>query len=73
MTTQEKFDLIPAHYLPRFINDEKTLISLSIPHHIGINIEKATVIKRSGSIEISINGTSLNLSTISNSATINIL
>ena len=48
MTTQEKFDLIPAHYLPKFINDDKTLIALQIPHHVGIDIEKATVKKRQG-------------------------
>jgi len=35
MTTQEKFDLIPAHYLPKFINDKKDLIALSIPHYVG--------------------------------------
>jgi hypothetical protein len=73
MTTQEKFDLIPAHYLPKFINDDKTLIALQIPHHVGIDIEKATVKKRQGSVEICINGTSLNLSTTMNSVTINIL
>ena len=73
MTTQEKFDLIPAHYLPKFINDKKDLIALSTPHYVGINIEKAMVKNRQGSVEICINGTSLNLSTIMNSVTINIL
>ena len=74
MTTQEKFDLIPAHYLPKFINDDKKdLIALSIPHYVGIDIEKATVKNRQGSVGICINGTSLNLSTTMNSVTINIL
>lgn len=73
MTTQEKLDLIPAHYLPKFINDDKTLICISIPHHVGIRIDKATVKNYQGSVEICINGTSLNLSTTMNSVTINIL
>ena len=73
MTTQEKFDLIPAHYLPKFISDKKDLIALSTPHYVGIDIEKATVKTMHGSVEICINGTSLNLSTTMNSVTINIL
>ena len=73
MTTQEKFDLIPAHYLPKFINDKKDLIALSIPHYVGIDIEKATVKNRQGSVEIRIDNTSLRLSTIYNDVTINIL
>lgn len=73
MTTQEKLDLIPAHYLPRFLNDDKTLIALSIPHHVGIRIDKATVKNYQGSVEIRIDNTSLQLSKIMNSVTINIL
>lgn len=73
MTTQEKFDLIPAHYLPKFINDDKTLICISIPHHVGIRIDKATVKNYQGSVEIHIDNTSLRLSTIYNDVTINIL
>lgn len=73
MTTQEKFDLIPAHYLPKFINDDKKFIILQIPHYVGINIEKATVKTSSNSVEICIDNTSLQLSKIINSVTINIL
>ena len=73
MTTQEKFDLIPAHYLPKFLIDDKTLISLQIPHTVGININKATVTTSSNTTEISIDKTSLRLSTIYNDVTINIL
>lgn len=73
MTTQEKFDLIPAHYLPKFITDDKKLICISTPHYVAIDIEKATVKNYQGSVEIYINGTSLNLSTTMNSVTINIL
>ena len=74
MTTQEKFDLIPAHYLPRFINADKTLVSLSIPQYVGIDIDKA-VIKEviKGSIEINVGSASLSLSTTLNSVTINII
>lgn len=73
MTTQEKFDLIPAHYLPKFINDDKTLICISTPHYVGINIDKATVKTSSNSVEFRIDNTSLRLSTIYNDVTINIL
>ena len=73
MTTQEKFDLIPAHYLPKFINDDKTLICISIPHHVGIRIDKATVTISSNTIIIRIDNTSLQLSTTMNDVTINIL
>lgn len=73
MTTQEKFDLIPAHYLPKFINDDKTLIALQIPHHVAIDIEKATVKTSSNSVEFRILFTSLRLSTTMNDVTINIL
>jgi hypothetical protein len=73
MTNQEKFDLIPAHYLPRFINADKTLVSLSIPQHVGINIDKAVIKVNQGSIEINVGSASLSLSTTLNSVTINIL
>jgi hypothetical protein len=73
MTTQEKFDLIPAHYLPKFINDDKTLVSLSIPQHVGINIDKAVIKVNQGSIIINVGSASLSLSTTLNSVTINIL
>jgi hypothetical protein len=73
MTTQEKFDLIPAHYLPRFINADKTLVSLSIPQHVGINIDKAVIKVNQGSIEINVGSASLSLSTTLNSVTINIV
>lgn len=73
MTTEEKFDLIPAHYLPKFITNDNKFIILQIPHYVGINIEKATVTISSNSIEIRIDNTSLRLSTIYNDVTINIL
>lgn len=73
MTTQEKFDLIPAHYLPKFINADKTLVSLSIPQYVGINIDKAVIKVNQGSIEINVGSASLSLSTTLNSVTINIV
>jgi hypothetical protein len=73
MTTQEKFDLIPAHYLPRFISADKTLVSLSIPQYVGINIDKAVIKVNQGSIEINVGSASLSLSTTLNSVTINII
>ncbi len=74
MTTQEKFDLIPAHYLPRFINPDKTLVSLSIPQYVGIDIDKAVIKEvNQGLIEINVGSASLSLSTTFNSVTINIL
>ena len=64
MTTQEKFDLIPAHYLPKFLNDEKTIISISIPHRIGIDLEMATVTNNQETVEIRVDNTLLILSKI---------
>jgi hypothetical protein len=73
MTTQEKFDLIPAHYLPKFINSDKTLVSLSIPQYVGIDIDKAVIKVNQGSIIINVGSASLSLSTTLNSVTINII
>jgi hypothetical protein len=73
MTTQEKFDLIPAHYLPKFINDDKKFIIFQMPHYVGINLEKATVTISSNTVIIRIDNTSLQLSTTMNDVTINIL
>ena len=73
MTTQEKLDLIPAHYLPKFINDDKTLICISTPHYVAIDIEKATVTTSGNSILIRIDNISLQLSTTMNDVTINIV
>ena len=73
MTTQEKLDLIPAHYLPKFITNDKKFIILQIPHYVGINLEKATVTTSGNSIIIRIDNISLQLSTTMNDVTINIL
>jgi hypothetical protein len=73
MTTQEKFDLIPAHYLPQFLTDEKIMISIQIPHRVGIDIETATIINNQNSVEIRIDNTLLILSKQIKFVTINSL
>lgn len=43
MTTQEKFDMIPAIYNPMFIDSKQELVSIQAPMYIGFDITLATI------------------------------